>query len=84
MSILGFIILGLIAGALARLLVPGKDPMGILGTILLGVVGSLLGGFLADALFNDESIGLIGAVLGSVAVLLIYRAVVGRRGHSTV
>ena len=67
MSIIGWLVLGLVAGALARLLVPGRDPMGLLGTMLLG-------GFLADRLFDDEAIGLFGSVVGAVLVLLAYNA----------
>lgn len=81
MEIIGFIIIGLIAGALARLLVPGRDPIGILGTIVLGMVGALLAGFLAKALFDDnDGVGLIGSVIGAVIALLIYNAVTRRRG----
>lgn len=79
---------GVIAGALARLLVPGPDPMSLAGTWLLGVVGSFVGGFLGYLLFGSDIedgavqvSGLIGSVLGSVVVLLIYNAVSGRR-HS--
>lgn len=79
MGIIGWIIVGLIAGALARLLVPGRDSMGILGTLLLGLAGSLLGGFLANALFDDTAVGIIGSTVGAVIVLLVYRAVQGRR-----
>jgi len=85
--ILSLIVLGLVAGALARLLVPGRDPMGIGATILLGIVGSFVGGFLADVLFRSEAedvgihpVGVIGSVLGAIVVLLIYRAVQSRRG----
>ncbi|MDQ3643851.1 MAG: GlsB/YeaQ/YmgE family stress response membrane protein [Actinomycetota bacterium] len=85
--ILGLIIIGLIAGALARFLVPGRDPMGIGATILLGIVGSFVGGFLADVLFRDDAtdrgigpVGIIGSVIGAIIVLLIYRAVTSRRG----
>ena len=85
--ILGLIIVGLIAGALARLLVPGRDPMGIGATILLGIVGSFVGGFLADVLFRSDSedlgihpVGIIGSILGAIIVLLIYRAIQSRRG----
>ena len=84
--ILGLIIVGLIAGALARLLVPGRDPMGIGATIVLGIIGSFVGGFLADVLFRsaDEDRGLgpagiIGSIIGAVIVLLIYNAVNRRR-----
>lgn len=78
MGIIGWILLGLIAGAVARLLVPGRDPMGWLGTIALGLVGALVGGFLADALFDDESIGLFGSVIGAIIVLLAYNAMARR------
>ena len=84
--ILGLIIVGLIAGALARLLVPGRDPMGIGATILLGIVGSFVGGFLADVFFRSDSedlgihpVGIIGSVLGAIIVLVIYNAVQHRR-----
>ena len=84
--ILSLIIVGLIAGALARLLVPGRDPMGIAATILLGIVGSFVGGFLADALFRNDAedlglhpVGILGSVIGAIICLLIYRAVTSRR-----
>ena len=85
--ILGLIIVGLIAGALARFLVPGRDPMGIGATIVLGIVGSFVGGFLADVLFRDDTAdrglspaGSIGSIIGAIIVLLIYNAVTNRRG----
>ena len=84
--ILGMIIVGLIAGALARLLVPGRDPMGIGATIVLGIVGSFVGGFLADVLFRSDGedrglgpAGIIGSIIGAIIVLLIYNAVTRRR-----
>ena len=84
--ILGLIIVGLIAGAIARLLVPGRDPMGIGATILLGIVGSFMGGFLADVLFRSDTedrglgpVGILGSIVGAVIVLLIYNAVTRRR-----
>lgn len=81
MAIIGFLILGLIAGAIARLLLPGRDPMGLLGTMLLGCVGALVGGFLARALGDSDGVGLLGSVIGAVIVLFLYRAVAGdRRG----
>jgi len=73
-GIIGWLIVGLLAGALARFLVPGKDPMGVLGTVVLGLAGSLLGGFLADLIFNDQSVGLFGSVVGAIIVLLGYKA----------
>jgi len=85
--ILGMIVIGLIAGALARFLVPGRDPMGIGATIVLGILGSFVGGFLADVLFRDDAAdrglspaGLVGSVIGAVILLLIYNAVNSRRG----
>lgn len=84
MNVVWWLIVGLIAGALARLLVPGRDPMGLLGTLLLGLVGSVIGGFIGD-LFdsgNDDfsPAGLIGSILGAIIALLIYRWAIGRRG----
>jgi uncharacterized membrane protein YeaQ/YmgE (transglycosylase-associated protein family) len=82
MDIVVWLIVGIIAGALARLLVPGQDPMGLLGTMLLGLAGSVLGGLVADALIaggqNFSPAGLIGSILGAVVVLLIYRSVRSR------
>ena len=74
MSFIGWLVLGLVAGAIARFLVPGRDPMGLLGTMVLGLAGSLLGGFLADLIFDDEAVGLLGSVVGAVIVLLAYNA----------
>ncbi|SHG17325.1 Uncharacterized membrane protein YeaQ/YmgE, transglycosylase-associated protein family [Jatrophihabitans endophyticus] len=86
MFVIGFIIVGLIAGAIARLLVPGRDPMGIIGTIVLGMVGSLVGGFLGYLIFHKDGddgmfqvSGIVGSVLGSILVLLVWRKVGGRR-----
>lgn len=81
--IIGWLIIGIVAGFLARLLVPGRDSMGLLGTLILGLVGSVVGGFLAHALFNDnDGVGLVGSVVGAIIVLLVYRAVTGRAGSS--
>jgi uncharacterized membrane protein YeaQ/YmgE (transglycosylase-associated protein family) len=87
--IIGLIVIGLIAGALARFLVPGRDPMSIGATIALGIVGSFVGGFLADVLFRDDTAdrglspaGLLGSVIGAVIVLLVYNAVTNRRVHA--
>jgi uncharacterized membrane protein YeaQ/YmgE (transglycosylase-associated protein family) len=88
MGIIAFLILGLLAGAIAKLLLPGDDPGGILITMLIGVVGALLGGFLASALFDahplDDFFDLstwITAIIGAVILLVIYRAVTGNRRH---
>ena len=84
MEIIGFIILGAVAGFLARFLVPGRDPMGVVGTVLLGIVGAFVGGFLGRAIFDDnDGVGLIGAVIGSVIVLLVYNATLGKERRRT-
>jgi uncharacterized membrane protein YeaQ/YmgE (transglycosylase-associated protein family) len=79
-----FAVVGLIAGFIARALVPGPDPMGWLGTMVLGIVGSFVGGTLAALIFGGtlalSAAGLIGSVIGAIIVLLIWRAMGGRRG----
>jgi uncharacterized membrane protein YeaQ/YmgE (transglycosylase-associated protein family) len=79
MDIVVWLLVGLIAGAIARFLVPGRDPMGWLGTIVLGLVGSLIGGFLGDLFTSGDQdfspAGLIGSIIGAVVALLVYRAV---------
>ncbi len=93
MDILWFIIVlfvfGLIAGAIARLVVPGRDPMGLVGTAVLGIVGSFIGGFLGFILFKKDlnegalqPASLLGSIIGAVVALLIYRAVSRRGGRS--
>ncbi len=83
MGILIWLLVGLIAGALARFLVPGNDPMGWGGTMVLGLIGSLVGGFLgnlvSDGDFDVTSAGLIGSVIGAVIALLIFRALKDRK-----
>ena len=85
MGIIAFIILGAIAGAIAKALLPGDDPGGFIVTTLIGIVGAILGGFLAAALFDahplDEFFDIstwLTAIVGSIILLLIYRVVVGR------
>lgn len=74
--IIGMIIVGLVVGALARLLMPGRDPMGIVATIVLGIVGALIGGGIWRALFGDsDGVEWIGSVLGAMLVLYLYRMV---------
>jgi uncharacterized membrane protein YeaQ/YmgE (transglycosylase-associated protein family) len=82
MYILWMLIIGLIVGALAKLLMPGRDPGGILITMLLGVAGAFIAGFLGRSLGwyqENESAGLIASVLGSVLLLALYRVIAGRR-----
>lgn len=86
MGIISWILLGLIAGALAKFVLPGPDPGGIVVTMIVGIVGAILGGFIAGALFNidvnEEFFDLqtwIFAILGAIILLVIYRLVVGRR-----
>lgn len=82
---IGALILGLVAGYIAKAILPGKDPGGFFVTIALGLVGSLVGFFIFTELLNigDSKIfdlgGLIGAIIGTVLVLLVYRKVVGGR-----
>ena len=86
MGILGWIVFGLVVGAIAKLLMPGRDPGGIIVTMVLGIVGALLGGFVGRALGmygDNESAGFIMALIGAVFVLFVYRMSVGRR-HRTV
>ena len=86
MNILWTIIIGLIVGALAKFVMPGKDPGGIIITILLGIVGAFVGTFLGRALglyAQGEAAGWIMSVIGAVIVLAIYRMVTGRRGPVT-
>lgn len=80
-GILMWIIIGLIAGAIAKLIMPGKDPGGIIVTILLGIGGSVVGGWLATALLRGQGgpAGWIGSILGAMLLLGIYRLAVGRR-----
>jgi uncharacterized membrane protein YeaQ/YmgE (transglycosylase-associated protein family) len=73
-EIIYFILIGLVIGAVARLLMPGRDPIGIIGTILVGVVGAIIGGYLWRAIFsNTEGIEWIGSILVAMALLWIYR-----------
>jgi len=89
--ILYLIIVGIVAGYLARLLVPGRDPMSFVQTVALGIVGSFIGGFLGYVLFNEDfddgafqAAGFLGSIIGAVIALLVYRAINGRRavGHT--
>ena len=86
MGIIAFIILGLLAGLIAKAILPGDDPGGLIITTIIGVVGAILGGFLAGVLFDadpmDEFFDIsswLTAIVGSIVLLLVYRMVVGRR-----
>jgi uncharacterized membrane protein YeaQ/YmgE (transglycosylase-associated protein family) len=81
MGIILFLIMGLIAGLIARAIVPGRDPMGWIGTLVLGVIGALIGGFVFGG--PDNAVGYLGAIVGAVLVLLVYKLVT-RGSHRTV
>lgn len=86
MEILWMAIIGLVVGALAKLIMPGKDPGGIIVTALIGVAGALIAGFLGRAAGwyePGESAGFIASLIGAVLLLAIYRMVIGRRGVAT-
>lgn len=93
-GLLILLVVGAIAGFIARALVPGRDPMSIGQTILLGVVGSFIGGLLGALLFGNDgrgfgegllqTSGILGSIVGAVIALLVYRAVSRNRSHSRV
>jgi uncharacterized membrane protein YeaQ/YmgE (transglycosylase-associated protein family) len=81
-GVIGWIIFGLIVGVIAKLLMPGRDPGGIIITMALGIAGALLGGFIGRALGwyqANEPAGFLMSLVGAVLLLWIYRMVVGRR-----
>jgi uncharacterized membrane protein YeaQ/YmgE (transglycosylase-associated protein family) len=83
MEILATLIIGLVVGAIAKLLMPGKDPGGIIITMLLGVAGSFIAGFLGRALgwYDEvsEGPGIIASIIGAMLLLFVYRLIVGRK-----
>jgi len=82
LSLLGWIVFGLIIGALAKLVMPGRDPGGIIVTMLLGIAGAVIGGFIGRAMglySQGESAGWIASFIGALLLLFIYRLFVGRR-----
>jgi uncharacterized membrane protein YeaQ/YmgE (transglycosylase-associated protein family) len=90
MGIIAFIILGLLAGVIAKAILPGDDPGGIIVTTLIGIAGAIIGGFLAAALFGahplDEFFDIstwLTAIIGAIVLLVIYRLVVGRSRSRT-
>jgi uncharacterized membrane protein YeaQ/YmgE (transglycosylase-associated protein family) len=84
-GILGWIVLGLIVGALAKLIMPGKDPGGFIITILIGIAGTLLGGFIARTIFHENVVGFFHlrtwgfGLLGALILLGLYHLFFGRR-----
>ena len=86
LSLIWLLVVGLVAGFLARALVPGKDPMSLAGTLLLGVSGSVVGGLVLGLLFGGfrdrgfSPAGVVGSVLGAVLVLVVFNRVSARRG----
>jgi len=81
MSILGWIVFGLIVGVVAKLLMPGRDPGGMIVTILLGIAGALVAGFIGRALGwygDDDPVGFVMATIGAILLLLLYRQFRGR------
>jgi uncharacterized membrane protein YeaQ/YmgE (transglycosylase-associated protein family) len=83
MSLLAALVVGLIVGAIAKLLMPGRDPGGIIVTMLIGVAGALLATFLGRALNwygPGQGAGWIASIIGAVVLLLLYRMFTGRRG----
>lgn len=79
---IAWIIIGGLAGAIAKLLMPGKDPGGCIVTVLLGIAGALLAGFIGQAMGLESAMngaGFIGAILGAFVILLIYRLILNRR-----
>lgn len=88
MGILATLIVGLIVGALAKLFMPGKDPGGIIVTMLLGIAGAFVAGFLGRALgmYRDTASGpgIIASILGAMVLLFVYRMILGRRTRRVV
>ncbi|WP_320783783.1 GlsB/YeaQ/YmgE family stress response membrane protein [Streptomyces sp. CRN 30] len=89
MGIIAWILIGLLAGAIAKMLMPGKDPGGIIITMLIGIAGGLLGGWLGKVIFGVDSIDgffslstWVAAIVGSMILLLLYRLVTGNNGRS--
>ncbi|NMI01986.1 GlsB/YeaQ/YmgE family stress response membrane protein [Pseudonocardia acidicola] len=88
MGFIGWIIVGLIVGALAKAIMPGKDPGGIIVTMLIGIVGGLLGGFISSKAFGISTGGFFDlrtwliSLIGAIVLLAIYRVVAGRRAAS--
>jgi uncharacterized membrane protein YeaQ/YmgE (transglycosylase-associated protein family) len=82
-GIIGWIVIGGLAGAIAKLLMPGRDPGGCIITVLLGIAGALVAGWVGRAIGwygpNDQGAGFVAAIVGAFLLLLIYRLIAGRR-----
>ena len=81
-GIIGWIIIGLLAGGIAKLVMPGKDPGGCIVTVLLGVAGAVLAGYIGKAVGwydEGEAAGFIAAIVGALIILLVYRLLLRRR-----
>jgi uncharacterized membrane protein YeaQ/YmgE (transglycosylase-associated protein family) len=81
-SIVGYVLIGLVVGILARLLIPGRDPMGVIGTILVGIVGAVIGGWLAGNVFEEtRGVDWIASIAVAIVLVLLVRAASGRRRY---
>lgn len=81
-GVIGWIVIGLLAGAIAKLIMPGRDPGGCIVTILLGIAGALLAGFLGKAIGwygPGEAAGFLAAIVGAILILVIYRLILRNR-----
>jgi uncharacterized membrane protein YeaQ/YmgE (transglycosylase-associated protein family) len=86
MSVLGYILCGFVVGLIARAIMPGRDPLGLIGTTVLGIVGALIAGWMGQAFgwyTPDEGAGFVSATLGAIIVLTVYHLAVGRRRGAT-
>lgn len=86
MSVLGWILFGFIVGLIARAIMPGRDPLGLVGTTVLGILGALVAGWFGHAVgwyAPDEAAGFISATIGAIVVLAIYYFATGRRRRLT-
>jgi uncharacterized membrane protein YeaQ/YmgE (transglycosylase-associated protein family) len=82
-SLLGYVIVGIVVGFLARLLVPGRDPMGFVMTLVIGIVGSVIGGWLAGAAFEDtQGVDWIASLLVAIGLVLVMRRFWGQRARA--
>jgi uncharacterized membrane protein YeaQ/YmgE (transglycosylase-associated protein family) len=91
MGIIGWIVLGLLAGIIAKAILPGDDPGGMIVTIIIGIVGAILGGFLAQVLFGRNTVDeffdvstWLTAIIGAIILLVVYRLAVSRGGRRRV